>query len=88
MAPAAATRADCPKRPHKLDVKTITLRLGPPTTFSITTYIVRSTLLVLHWVAVTRIISGTLWFNAFRDMGGSILPSCGLSLCAEVFGLA
>jgi len=27
-------------------------------------------------------------FNAFRDMGGSILPSCGLSLCVEVFGLA
>ena len=27
-------------------------------------------------------------FNAFRDMGGSILPSCGLSLCIEVFGLA
>ena len=86
LAPAAATRADCPKRPHKLDVKTITLRLGPPTKFSITTHIVKSTLLVLHRVAVTRI--GTLWFNAFRDMGGSILPSCGLSLCVEVFGLA
>jgi len=42
LAPVAATRADCPKRPHKLDVKTITLRLGPPTKFSITTHIVES----------------------------------------------
>jgi len=40
------------------DVKTITLILGPPTKFRITTHILRSTLLVLHWVAVTRI--GTL----------------------------
>jgi len=44
-----------PQRLHRLDVKTITLRLGPPTKFSITTHIVRSTLLVLHRVAVTSI---------------------------------